>query len=82
MATLRSAILASCAAAAAAHVTFKLPATAGATPVALYPNTAPSGGYGAPKKRGEHLQDVMGLELQPPPHRQSAAARTRALLCE
>ena len=32
---------------ASGHVTFKLPATPGIPAVALYPNTAPSGGYGA-----------------------------------
>ena len=33
--------------AASGHVTFKLPAAPGVPSIALYPNTAPSGGYGA-----------------------------------
>jgi hypothetical protein len=33
--------------AASGHMTFKLPSAPGVLGVALYPNTAPSGGYGA-----------------------------------
>ena len=44
---LAGAILACLVTAACGHTTFKLPAAPGVPGVALYPNTAPSGGYGA-----------------------------------
>ena len=56
LATMLAVALACLLSLASGHVTFKLPATPGLPGVALYPNTAPSGGYGAHRLLHTHTQ--------------------------
>ena len=51
MGRLKAALAAGLLTMASGHTTFKLPAAPGVPGVALYPNTAPSGGYGAHRLR-------------------------------